>query len=281
MLAERGVLEMRIDRDRLMRHHEPSMVRLSVNVNKVALLRNSRGGNLPDVIAAARTCLDAGCHGITVHPRPDARHITYKDVRELSAMLREEYRTEFNIEGYPNDDFLDLVCEVRPAQATLVPDPPDALTSDHGWDFIEHRAFLSEVTNRLHENDIRVSVFADADPSVAQRAKDCGADRVELYTGPYAHAFGTPECDRILANHRATAKEAKSMGVAINAGHDLNTKNLPLYVKSVRGLLEVSIGHALFCDAIYLGLKRTVGLYLKAIGSPPGVRGKPAGRGKR
>ena len=193
-------------------------------------------------------------------------------------MLREEYRTEFNIEGYPTDDFLDLVCEVKPAQATLVPDPPDALTSDHGWDFVEHREFLHEVTNRLRDSGIRVSVFADAHPSVAQRAKDCGADRIELYTGPYAHAFGTPECDRILAKHRETAGVAKSIGVGINAGHDLNTKNLPLYVKNVRGLLEVSIGHALFCDAIYLGLRRTVGLYLKAIGSAPGVTGAPTRR---
>jgi pyridoxine 5-phosphate synthase len=269
MLSERNryrIWEMRIDRESVMRHHKPAMIRLSVNVNKVALLRNSRGGNLPDVIAAARTCLDAGCHGITVHPRPDARHITYNDVRELSAMLRAEYRTEFNLEGYPSDDFLDLVCEVKPAQATLVPDPPDALTSDHGWDFVEHRAFLGEVTNRLHDNGIRVSVFADADPSVAQRAKDCGANRIELYTGPYAHAFGAPECNRILAQHRETALMAKRIGVGVNAGHDLNTKNLPRYVKNVRGLLEVSIGHALFCDAIYLGLTRTVGLYLKAIG---------------
>jgi pyridoxine 5-phosphate synthase len=281
MLAERHrhrIWEMRIDREGLMRHHESAMVRLSVNVNKVALLRNSRGGNLPDVIAAARTCLDAGCHGITVHPRPDARHITYKDVRELAAMLREEYRTEFNIEGYPTGEFLDLVCEVKPAQATLVPDPPDALTSDHGWDFIAHRAFLGEVAHRLRENDIRVSVFADADPSVAQRAKDCGADRIELYTGPYAQAFGSPECERTIAQHREAARVAKAVGLGINAGHDLNTKNLPLYVKNVRGLLEVSIGHALFCDAIYLGLKRTVRLYLKAIGSAPGVKGKPTGR---
>lgn len=264
-----------------MRHHGLAMVRLSVNVNKVALLRNSRGGNLPDVIAAARTCLDAGCHGITVHPRPDARHITYKDVRELSQMLREEYSTEFNIEGYPNDDFLNLVCEVKPAQATLVPDPPDALTSDHGWEFVEHRAFIREVANRFHKNGIRVSLFADADPSVAQRAKDCGADRIELYTGPYAHAFGTPEGARELAQHRETARVAKSIGIGINAGHDLNTKNLPQYVKNVRGLLEVSIGHALFCDAIYLGLKLTVGLYLKAIGSAPGVRGRPVTGGRK
>jgi len=255
-----------------------AMIRLSVNVNKVALLRNSRGGNLPDVLQAARTCLGAGCHGITVHPRPDARHITYKDVRDLDAMLRAEYRTEFNIEGYPTAECLNLVCEVKPTQATLVPDPPDALTSDHGWDFRERRKFLRGVAHRLHDNGIRVSLFADADPAMIPLARECGADRIELYTGPYAHAFGTPRFERVLGQHRESARVAKSVGLGINAGHDLNTKNLPAYVKSVRGLLEVSIGHALFCDAIYLGLKRTVGLYLKAIGSPPGIKGKPVNK---
>ena len=243
------------------------MVRLSVNVNKVALLRNSRGGNLPDVLHAARTCLDAGCHGITVHPRPDARHITYKDVRELDAMLRAEYQTEFNIEGYPTPDFLNLVCEVKPAQATLVPDPPDALTSDHGWNFRARREFLLAVSMALHESGIRVSMFADADPATVALAKECGADRVELYTGPYAHAFGTPEFEAVLGQHRESAHAAKSAGLGVNAGHDLNTKNLPAYVEAVPGLLEVSIGHALFCDAIYDGLKKTVGNYLKAIGA--------------
>jgi pyridoxine 5-phosphate synthase len=252
------------------------MVRLSVNVNKIALLRNSRGGDLPSVVQAARTCLDAGCHGITVHPRPDARHITYQDVRELDAMLRAEYKTEFNIEGYPTTDFLGLVCEVKPAQATLVPDPPDVLTSDQGWDFLAQQKFLHEVSHRLHDSGIRVSVFADADPSTIPDAADCHADRVELYTGPYAHAFGTPDFKRVLAAHRESARVAKSVGLGVNAGHDLNTKNLPAYVKSIRGLQEVSIGHALFCDAIYLGLKRTVGLYLKAVGATPGVTGKLA-----
>jgi pyridoxine 5-phosphate synthase len=254
------------------------MVRLSVNVNKIALLRNSRGGDQPNVLQAARTCLEAGCHGITVHPRPDARHITYQDVRELAAMLRAEYRTEFNIEGYPTADFLDLVCEVKPAQATLVPDPPDALTSDQGWDFLAQQKFLHEVSHRLHDCGIRVSLFADADPSTIPGAAECHADRVELYTGPYAHAFGTPDGARVLAQHRETARIAKSLGLGINAGHDLNTKNLPAYVEGVRGLLEVSIGHALFCDAIYFGLKRTIGSYLKAIGAAPGVKGKPTNK---
>jgi pyridoxine 5-phosphate synthase len=250
------------------------MVRLSVNVNKIALLRNSRGSDMPSVLRAARTCLDAGCHGITVHPRPDARHITYSDVHELDAMLRAEYRTEFNIEGYPTDDFLNLVCEVKPAQATLVPDPPDALTSDQGWDFLAHHKFLHEVAHRLHDSGIRVSLFADADPATIPGAAECHADRIELYTGPYAHAFGTPDGARVLAQHRESARTAKSLGLGINAGHDLNTTNLPAYVEGVRGLLEVSIGHALFCDAIYLGLKRTVGLYLKAISATPTVKRK-------
>jgi pyridoxine 5-phosphate synthase len=256
-------------------HIMPPMVRLSVNVNKIALLRNSRGGDEPSVLQAARTALEAGCHGITVHPRPDARHITYRDVHELDAMLRAEYKTEFNIEGYPTDDFLNLVCEVRPAQATLVPDPPDALTSDQGWDFLAHHKFLHEVAHRLHDSSIRVSMFADADPSTIPGAAECHADRVELYTGPYAHAFETADFERALKLHRESARVARSLGLGINAGHDLNTENLPDYVKSVRGLLEVSIGHALFCDAIYLGLKRTIGLYLKAIGSPPALKGKP------
>ena len=258
-----------------------AMIRLSVNVNKVALLRNSRGGDLPSVLEAARTCLDAGCHGITVHPRPDARHITYKDVHELDTMLRAEYKTEFNIEGYPSADFLDLVCEVRPAQVTLVPDPPDALTSDQGWDFLAQHKFLHEVAHRLHDNGLRVSVFADADPSTIEGAAECHADRIELYTGPYAHAFGTPDFARVLEDHRKCAQVAKRAGLGINAGHDLNTTNLPAYVKSVRGLQEVSIGHALFCDAIYLGLKRTIGLYLKAVGASPGLKGKPTPVRKR
>jgi pyridoxine 5-phosphate synthase len=254
------------------------MVRLSVNVNKIALLRNSRGGDQPNVLQAARTCLDAGCHGVTVHPRPDARHITYKDVHELDAMLRAEYKTEFNIEGYPTPDFLELVCAVKPAQATLVPDPPDALTSDQGWDFLAQQKFLHEVSHRLHDSGIRVSMFADADPSTIPGAAECHADRVELYTGPYAHAFGTADFKRVLGAHRESARVAKSLGLGVNAGHDLNTKNLPAYVKSVRRLLEVSIGHALFCDAIYRGLQRTVALYLKAIGALPGIKGKPVSK---
>jgi pyridoxine 5-phosphate synthase len=250
------------------------MVHLSVNVNKVAVLRNSRGGNIPDVIQAARAALDFGAHGITVHPRPDARHITYKDVRELAAMLRVEYATEFNVEGYPSVEFLALVCEVKPAQATLVPDPPDVLTSNQGWDLSQQEQWLRGVASLLHDHGIRVSLFVDPHQLAIEQATNIGADRVELYTGPYAHAFDAGAPEEVLEQHREAAHFAKSIGVGINAGHDLNTKNLPLYVKNVRGLLEVSIGHALFADAIYLGLKRTIGLYLNAIGSKPASHGK-------
>jgi pyridoxine 5-phosphate synthase len=248
------------------------MVRLSVNVNKVALLRNARGGNIPDVLQAARTCLEAGCHGITVHPRPDARHITYSDVFELAAMLQADYKTEFNIEGYPGAEFLDLLGRVRPDQATLVPDPPDVLTSNKGWDLTERNAWLGDVIRRLRDNGIRVSLFVEPDPPTIRRARELGAHRIELYTGPYAAAFDTPGLQDILGRHRDGARLAKKIGLGVNAGHDLNLKNLPLYVKTVPGLAEVSIGHALIADALYIGLRRTVGLYLKAIGSPPGSR---------
>jgi pyridoxine 5-phosphate synthase len=246
------------------------MVRLSVNVNKIALLRNSRGGNLPDVLQAARTCLEAGCHGITVHPRPDARHITYRDVFDVGGMLHAGYRgAELNVEGYPSPEFLDLVCKARPDQVTLVPDPPNVLTSSQGWDLGERNAWLKDAIRRLHDNAMRVSLFVEPNPAVIRGASEFGADRVELYTGPYAMAFDRPERGHILGQHRESARLAKSIGLGINAGHDLNLKNLPLYVKTVRGLAEVSIGHALINDALYMGLKRTVGLYLKALGATP------------
>jgi pyridoxine 5-phosphate synthase len=245
------------------------VVRLSVNVNKIALIRNSRGGNLPDVLAAARICLDAGCYGITVHPRPDARHITYRDVHELSAMLNSEYRTEFNVEGYPSPEFIALIEEVRPTQATLVPDLPGALTSDAGWRLGRETEWLRDVIARLRAAGIRVSLFVEPDESVIRSAKEYRADRIELYTGPYAHAFGTPECEPILARHRRAAALASEIGLGVNAGHDLDTRNLPSYIKAVPDLLEVSIGHALISDALYHGLSRTVRLYLKALGSRP------------
>lgn len=247
------------------------MIRLSVNVNKVALLRNSRGGRIPDVVQAARTCIAAGCHGITVHPRPDARHITFQDVLDLAAMLT----VEFNIEGYPSPELLDLVCRVRPTQATLVPDAPDVLTSNAGWNLAGDVGWLREVLARLRGAGIRTSLFLEPDMKQVERARKIGADRIELYTGPYAAAFGTPAGDAILQAHRVAARLARHIGLGVNAGHDLDLKNIPPYARTVKGLQEVSIGHMLFADAIYLGLTRTVRAYLNALGS------RPSGRQKR
>jgi pyridoxine 5-phosphate synthase len=242
------------------------MIRLSVNVNKIATLRNARGGNIPDLIEAARTCIAAGCHGITVHPRPDARHITYHDVFDLAAMLT----VEFNIEGYPGPEFVALVLRVRPTQVTLVPDPPDLLTSNAGWDLTSRKTdWLVEVLASFRRAGIRTSLFMDPDVEQLEWASKFGADRVELYTGPYAHAFGTPEGQQILAAHREAARLARKIGLGVNAGHDLDLKNIPAYAKAVKGLQEVSIGHALISDALYLGLTRTVKAYLKALGSRP------------
>jgi pyridoxine 5-phosphate synthase len=242
------------------------MIRLSVNVNKIATLRNARGGNIPDVVEAARTCIAARCHGITVHPRPDARHITFQDVFDLAAMMT----VEFNIEGYPGAEFIDLVLRVRPTQVTLVPDPPGLLTSNAGWNLTSGDAdWLGDVLARFRKAGIRTSLFLDADAEQIKRARKVGADRIELYTGPYAHAFGTTAGTEILAAHREAARLARKIGLGVNAGHDLDLKNLPAYVKAVKGLQEVSIGHALISDAIYMGLTRTVKAYLKALGSKP------------
>jgi len=242
------------------------MIRLSVNVNKIATLRNARGGNIPNVVAAARTCIAAGCHGITVHPRPDMRHITFQDVFDLAAMLT----VEFNIEGYPGPEFIDLVLRVRPTQVTLVPDPPDLLTSNAGWNLASHETdWLVEVIAGFRRAGIRTSLFMDADVEQIESASKFGADRVELYTGPYAHAFGTLEGQTILAAHVRAAHTARQFGLGVNAGHDLDLKNIPAYAKAVKGLQEVSIGHALISDALYLGLTRTVKAYLKALGSKP------------
>jgi pyridoxine 5-phosphate synthase len=246
------------------------MVRLSVNVNKIALLRNSRGGSLPNVVQAARTCIAAGCHGITVHPRPDARHITTRDVLDLAAMLT----VEFNIEGYPSPAFLDLVERVKPAQATLVPDPPDVLTSSAGWNLDRGAEWLRDVLSRLREAGIRSSLFLAPEPKQIERARELSADRIELYTGPYAHAFGTPAGEEILRVHRDAARLARRIGLGVNAGHDLDLKNIPPYVKVVKGLRETSIGHALINDALYMGLTRAVKSYLKALGSSPSMAGK-------
>ncbi len=234
--------------------------RLSVNVNKVALLRNSRGGNLPNLVQVAKDCEAFGAEGITVHPRPDERHIRYADVPALKEVLT----TEFNIEGYPSERFLELVCTYRPHQCTLVPDDPHQLTSDHGWDTIGQRAFLQEVVARLHEHGIRVSLFIDPTPELVEGAKTVGADRVELYTGPYAHQFAQ-DPDAAIGPYVRAAQAAQHIGLGLNAGHDLNLDNLQFFKQHVPGLLEVSIGHALICDALYYGLHNTIQMYLRQL----------------
>lgn len=236
------------------------MVRLSVNINKVALIRNSRGGNLPDLAQIARDCEAFGAQGITVHPRPDERHIRYSDV----PVLRELVTTEFNIEGNPTERFLDLVLAHPPAQCTLVPDSPDALTSDQGWDTIAHATFLTDVIGRLHEKGIRVSLFLDPEARLVEGAKAVGADRIEFYTGKYAHQFSADPAAAVEA-HTRCARLANDLGLGINAGHDLNLDNLRYYKDHVPGLLEVSIGHALICDALYYGLKNTIQMYLRQL----------------
>lgn len=236
------------------------MTKLSVNVNKIAVVRNSRGGNLPDVVRAALDIERFGADGITVHPRPDARHIRYDDVRNLKRVLA----TELNIEGNPIDSFVDLVLEVVPAQVTLVPDAPDAITSNAGWDTLANREFLTDVTARFHEKGIRVSLFVDPDPRMVIGAKACGADRVELYTESYARDYAAdPGC--ALAPYLAAAEEARRQGLGLNAGHDLNLDNLHWFVSRIPWTDEVSIGHALISDALYYGLENTVQLYRREL----------------
>ncbi|MCS7035199.1 MAG: pyridoxine 5'-phosphate synthase [Saprospiraceae bacterium] len=236
------------------------MTRLSVNINKVALLRNARGGNLPDLIQFARDCEAYGAEGITVHPRPDQRHVRYSDI----PALREVVTTEFNIEGNPTPEFLELVLAHPPHQCTLVPDAAHQLTSDHGWDTLEHADFLRAVIARLHDRGIRVSLFVDADPRMVEGAQAVGADRVELYTGPYAHQFPDDPAAAI-APYLAAAQAAHQCGLGLNAGHDLNLDNLPYFRQHCPHLLEVSIGHALISDALYFGIANTIRLYQKAL----------------
>ncbi|HXG20611.1 MAG TPA: pyridoxine 5'-phosphate synthase [Methylomirabilota bacterium] len=238
------------------------MVKLSVNLNKIATLRNSRGGDRPNVVQAARTCIAAGCHGITVHPRPDGRHIRRHDVFDLAEMLT----VEFNIEGYPSSEFLDLVCQVRPAQCTLVPDPPDVLTSNAGWNLHGDVAWLGDVRKRLHDHGIRVSLFLEPVTDQVRRARDLGVDRIELYTERYAKLFHTPERDKVFDNYYQAAVVAQEVGLGLNAGHDLDLDNLPFFAQRIPGLLEVSIGHALISDALEMGLRQSVKAYLRALG---------------
>lgn len=237
------------------------MTRLSVNINKIATIRNARGGGIPDVTKAALACESFGAQGITVHPRPDERHIRYSDVRQIRPLVK----TEFNIEGNPIPSFTDLVCEVIPDQVTLVPDAPDAITSSAGWNTIANKDFLSGMCRIFKSNGIRVSIFVDPDPEMVRGARLCGADRVELYTAGYAEEFrNSPE--EAVSRYVRAAQAARECGLGLNAGHDLSLENLAFFIKSIPWTDEVSIGHALISDALYLGLEKTIGLYLAEIG---------------
>jgi pyridoxine 5-phosphate synthase len=236
------------------------MTKLSVNINKIATLRNSRGGNVPNVVQAAIDCERFGADGITVHPRPDERHITRKDVYDLAKVVT----TEFNIEGYPDGRFMELIQEVCPAQATLVPDPPNVLTSNAGWDTKANLAKLQDIIGQLREWGVRSSIFVDTELMNIEYAKHTGVDRIELYTGPFAEHFPVNPQEAVLPYTKA-AELANRLGLGINAGHDLDTKNLAFFKANVPQLLEVSIGHALISDALYWGLENTVQLYKRQL----------------
>jgi pyridoxine 5-phosphate synthase len=236
------------------------VVRLSVNINKIATLRNARGGNVPDVLQVALDCERFGAQGITVHPRPDERHIRYADVRALKPALT----TEFNIEGNPVASFMELVLDVAPQQVTLVPDAHDAVTSNAGWNVQQHEKLLREIIAALHAKGIRASVFVDADADTVRRTADTGADRVELYTEPYAAAYRANR-EKAIAPFVQAAEAAAQAGLGVNAGHDLNMENLGYFRQQIPHLLEVSIGHALISDALYFGLENTVQLYRRQL----------------
>ena len=230
--------------------------KLSVNINKIALIRNSRGANYPNLLSFAKDCEAFGAEGITVHPRPDERHIRYDDI----SPLKEVVTTEFNIEGYPSRRFLDMVIANKPHQCTLVPDLPGALTSDNGWDTILNLAELSDVISELQENGIRVSLFIDPIEKMLDGAKSTGTDRIEFYTGPYAHQYKNDR-DSAIAPFAKAAEYCNKVGLGVNAGHDLNLKNLHFFKQNLPNLLEVSIGHALVCDSLYYGLRNTIQMY--------------------
>jgi pyridoxine 5-phosphate synthase len=236
------------------------VTKLSVNINKLATLRNARGHNRPDILQAARDIERFGAEGITVHPRPDERHIRYQDVRDLKAIVT----TELNVEGNPTPDFLDLVREVRPEQVTLVPDAPDAITSNAGWDVVKHQDYLRDVVAELKSLGSRVSIFLDSNPDLVEAAATTGADRIELYTEAYARQYFADR-EQAVAPYRAVAARAGQLGLGVNAGHDLDLDNLAFLKQQLPELAEVSIGHALVCDAIYLGLENTVQLYRRQL----------------
>jgi pyridoxine 5-phosphate synthase len=232
------------------------MTKLSVNINKIATIRNARGGNVPNVCHVALDCEKFGAEGITVHPRPDERHIRYQDVKDLRPILH----TEFNIEGYPSPDFIQLVLDVKPHQVTLVPDPPGALTSNAGWDTIKNQAFLKDVVAKFHAGGIRVSIFIDTNPENIEHAALTGTDRVELYTEPYATMY-TENREKAIEPFITAAQKAREVGLGLNAGHDLSLENLAYLHQHIPWLDEVSIGHALIADALYFGLEKTIELY--------------------
>ena len=236
------------------------MTRLSVNINKIATIRNARGGNMPDVEKAAVDCERFGAEGITVHPRPDERHIRYSDVRAIRPLVK----TEFNIEGNPIPSFVDLVLEVVPDQVTLVPDAHDAITSNKGWDTIRNREFLTEICKTFKAKGIRTSIFIDPDPAMAEGAKACGCDRVELYTADYGALYPSGP-QKAIEPYLRTAEKVRELGLGLNAGHDLNLDNLKFFIRTIPWTDEVSIGHAVICDALYMGLEKTIQAYLSEI----------------
>jgi pyridoxine 5-phosphate synthase len=241
------------------------LTKFSVNLNKFALLRNARGGNLPDVLAIARRCIASGVHGITVHPRPDERHARASDVRDLGALTRTFGDVEFNVEGHPSDRYVDLVIDTHPHQATLVPDAPEQLTSDHGWDAVGEATRLAPIVRRLQAAGVRVSLFLDPDPAQVEGAARSGADRIELYTEAYAAAFATEREGAVLDAYVATARRAQALGLGVNAGHDLNLQNLGRFLAAVPDVLEVSIGHAFVCECFDHTLEGTVERYLAIV----------------
>ncbi|WP_286833123.1 MULTISPECIES: pyridoxine 5'-phosphate synthase [unclassified Proteiniphilum] len=239
------------------------MTKLSVNVNKIATLRNARGGNIPDVVQVAIDCQLFGADGITVHPRPDQRHIRYSDVFDLQAKVT----TEFNIEGNPTPEFISLIRKIRPTQVTLVPDAHDAITSDSGWDTITHKAFLTDIIAEFQSIGVRTSIFVDANPEMVRMASQIGTDRIELYTGPYAEKYHADR-EKAVAPFVEAATLAKNLGLGVNAGHDLNLNNLQYLYINIPWLKEVSIGHSLISDALYLGLKETIKAYKNCLKEP-------------
>ena len=236
------------------------MTNLSVNINKIATLRNARGGNMPNVVQAAIDCQRFGADGITIHPRPDERHITNRDVYEIKEVIN----TEFNVEGYPSEKFVKMVLDVKPEQVTLVPDAIDVITSNNGWNTIENQTFLTEIIGEFKNNNIRTSIFVNPQVEMVEGAKNCGSDRVELYTESYANMFETDRSQAIKSYIKA-AEIANKCNLEINAGHDLNLQNLSFFVKTIANVSEVSIGHALISDAIYLGLENTIQMYKRLL----------------